>query len=143
METKLQKYVVMVGMSMIAISIFYYLVIFLPNTSKKEDENIGIQNLTREQARCSESANTYAREIEGKSIVGFTYSVDRYKYDPQRGSCFIEWNLFWKSGTTYHIENVYTKENISSLALDINRKAVYGTNATEEYLLIQRGIFGY
>lgn len=141
-----------IALSIIAFSVFYYLVIFLPNKNKKDMEYKESQSLAQEEARCTSSASIYAKELEDSSAYGVSFSVIRYKYNPSAEvlfitnsntstSCFMEYNVFFKGGSITNIINVYTKEFMTSISRD--EKGIILSDSENSYNSIKIKIFGY
>lgn len=152
MLDKNTKLILSVALSVFVFSVFYYLVIFLPNKSKKDTEYKEAQNMAQEEARCISSGSTYKKEIEDKSAYGASFVVHRYKYNSSpevlfitntniSTSCFMEYTVYI-GGSTTNIVNVYTKEFIASVYKDKNSIAL-SSKQEDSYNSIKVKIFGY
>lgn len=139
MENKLLKIGGLSGLLIVAFSVFYYFVIFLPKERQNQNEIKASQELYERQLKCADAGARRSRELESES----GNSVKKYIYNQNLETCIIRYGSILSGSPGRYIfsnviEDVYTGAILYSYGG--NENGVWPSHVPRQELFIQKEV---
>ena len=115
------------GIIIIAISIGYYFLWYMPKQNKNEHSEKMQQEMLVNQQKCQQVASSiYEKDAKEMKSLGAVLLNPEYKYDDTSGMCLYLGGILDRGQIHRFIIDVYTNKTIAEYILDENNTVVFG-----------------
>ena len=140
MNNLLQKSIV-IAILIIAVSVGYYFVIFLPNERKESARQSETQAFIENERKCQEAGRALHKIDAGDS--GSAQSEAKFKFDKESNRCLYKGGFIQKDQIHEYIKNVYTNGTVTEyISLNKNGELIEIYGNKDGFDRISKQYFG-